>query len=264
VSLGKQGFTGAPSVRVHVASVNTAPVTELCVRTMLRTAGHPFELVVGDGGSTDGSLEMLRNFEQAGLLTVQLAPGGRSHTDWLDRWLAECPARYAVFSDSDVEFHREGWLRDMVAAAQREKAALVATRIQARGGVPYTHPRTGARRILAERPEPWLMLVDVEQVRGAVTTSFAYRDELQPDGSKIGFDTAAAFFRDLQAAGLHYVEMPDEFARAYTHYGSMSWKRLRDGGMPVATRAKQFAKHAKVWVNLRRARRRAPRLHQPA
>ena len=81
-------------VRVYVATINTRAVTELCIRTMRRRAGYPFELVVGDGGSTDGSLEMLRDFEARDWLMLEIAPGGRSHTDWLDKWLAECPAQY--------------------------------------------------------------------------------------------------------------------------------------------------------------------------
>jgi hypothetical protein len=246
-----------PDIRVHVASINTAAVTELCIRSMRRTAGHPFELIVGDGGSTDGSLDMLRRFERNGWLGLELAPGGRTHAEWLDKWHAECPARYAVFSDSDVEYHELGWLADMAGAAHRSNAALVATRIQARGGVPYTHPRTGARRTLAERPEPWLMMIDVTQTRGVVTSGFGYRDEPAPNGEgKIGFDIAAAFFRELQACGLTYVEMPDSFARAYTHYGSMSWKRSRDRGIPLVHRARQLAKLARVKVNLARARSR--------
>jgi glycosyltransferase involved in cell wall biosynthesis len=244
-----------PTVRVHVATINTANVTELCIRTMRRTAGYPFELVVGDGGSTDGSLEMLRGFEEAGWLALEIAPGGRSHTDWLDKWIAECPAQYAVFSDSDVEFRRADWLQQMVDAAQRSGAALVATRIQARGGVDYVHPVTGSKRVLAERPEPWLMMIDVNQTRGRVNTSFAYRDEYAADGtSKIGFDTSAAYFRELQAVGLTYVEMPPDFAKAYIHYGSMSWKKLRDQKMPLAVRARQLLKHGRVWTGLRRAR----------
>jgi glycosyltransferase involved in cell wall biosynthesis len=243
-------------VRVHVPTINTASVTELCIRTMRRYADYPFELVVGDGGSTDGSLEMLRRFERAGWLELQVAPDGRKHAEWLDKWFAECPTKYAVFSDSDVEFHRMGWLRELVDTARRTGAALVATRIQARGGVEYRHPQTGAQRTLAERPEPWLMLIDIEQTRGVVATSFAYRDEIDPDtGRKVGFDISAAFFRSLQQAGLTYAEMPPEFAKAYTHYGSMSWKRIRDQHMPITHRARQLMKHARVHINLVRARR---------
>ena len=46
-------------VRVHVASANTRSLTELCIRSMERFAGYPFELYVGDVGSHDGSIEML-------------------------------------------------------------------------------------------------------------------------------------------------------------------------------------------------------------
>ncbi len=244
-------------VRVCFASINTAAVTELCVRTMRQFAGHPFDLVVGDCGSTDGSLPMLEAFARRGWLELEVAPNGRRHPDWLDGWFATCPTRYVVFCDSDIEFLRPGWLRAMLERAHAEDAAMVATRIQARGGVAYQHPGTGARRILAERPEPWLMLIDVEKTRGVVTAGFAYRDELQADGStKVAFDTAAAFFRDLKAAGLHYAEMPADFARSYRHYGSLSWKKSDDRSMPVRVRAKQFLKRARVRANLWRARRR--------
>lgn len=246
-------------VTAYVASINTAAVTELCVRTMHRFAGHPFTLVVGDCGSTDGSLEMLRTLAAEGRLHLEVAPEGRRHPDWLDRWYRECPTRYLVFADSDVEFRRPNWLHEMVGRAEATGAALVATRIQARGGVPYRHPVTGAEATLAERPEPWLMLLDLSQLRGRVDTSFAYREEAAAGAAgKVAFDTSAAFFRDLQRAGLSYAEMPPRFARAYHHYGSMSWQRGADRRMPLARRLKQTAKRARVALALRLARRATP------
>ena len=189
-------------VTVHVASLNTRAVTELCIRSMRHHAGMPFDLVVGDCGSTDGSLEMLRAFERDGWLRLEVAPEGRRHPEWLDRWLAACPTRFCGFSDSDVEYRRHGWLRDLLTTAERTGAALVATRIQATGGVPYTNPVTGAQAVLCARPEPWLVLIDVERVRPVVTTSFGYTETRRPDGTLLAFDTMAAFFRDLDAAGL--------------------------------------------------------------
>src|SRR5438045_9491976 len=105
------------------------------------------------------------------------------------------------------------------------------------------------------------MMVDVGQVRGVVSTSFGYRDEVRDDGSKIAFDTAAAFFRDLQRSGLRYAEMAPDFARAYHHYGSMSWQRTTDRQMPASRRLKQLAKQARVVVKLRRARVRTRTQH---
>jgi glycosyltransferase involved in cell wall biosynthesis len=250
--------TGAPRppVRVHVASINTAAVTELCIRSMRRLAGAPFELVVGDCGSTDGSIEMLERFAADGWLELEVAPGGRRHAAWLDQWFAACPTRYALFVDSDVEFLRAGWLREMLDAAAAHDAALVATRIQAVDGVPYRHPVSGAARLLAARPEPWLLLLDVERLRGRVTAGFAYRDEPQPDapGGKVAYDVGAAFFRDVRDQGLTWVEMPPAFAAAYHHFGGLSWQR-GGRGLALGRRVKQALKRARVARHLRRERR---------
>jgi hypothetical protein len=242
-------------VTVHVASINTARVTELCVRTMHRTAGLPFHLVVGDGGSTDGSLEMLRTFADDGWLELEVAPGGRRHAEWLDHWYATCPTRFAVFSDSDVEYRGKGWLAAMRSRADETGAAIVATRIQARDGVEYRHPVTGAHRMLAPRPEPWLLMIDLDRTRPVVQTSFAYCEEDDPAGGlRIGFDVGAAFFRDVQRAGLRVAEMAPSFRSAYRHYGSMSWQRGADRRMPLARRGKQVLKRARVATQLARAR----------
>lgn len=242
-------------MRAYVASFNTAPATELCVRTLLGHAGAPVHLTVGDSGSRDRSLAMLRTLARARVIELDEAPGGRAHAEWLDRWLDACPTRYCVFSDSDVEYLQPGWLRSMLTVAERDGAAIVATRIQARDGVTYTHPVTGATRLLAARPEPWLMLIDVEQTRPLHST-FGYCDVVQPDGSKVAYDVAAAFYRDVVAAGLGVSEMDAGFQRAYRHYGGLSWQR--GPGLPLRNLGRQAAK--RVWVRARLfgARRRFP------
>ncbi len=249
-------MTSAASVRAHLASLDTAAATELCIRSLRALAGIDVPVTVGDCGSTDGSLGMLERFAASGALTLEVAPAGRAHAAWLDQWFAACDTRWCLFSDSDVEYLRAGWLRDMVAVGEHDGAAIVATRIQARGGVAYTHPVTGAARMLAERPEPWLMLIDVAAVRPLVRTSFTYRDELQPDGTKVAYDTAAAFYRDVLAAGLVVSEMPADFSAAYRHFGSLSWQRGQ--GLPWRRAVKQAVKRAWVRVRLARARRRYP------
>ena len=244
--------TITPGVRVCFASFDTAEVSELCIRSMRALAGTPFRLSVGDCGSTDGSVPMFERFRDAGVLDLEVAPNGRRHGEWIDQWLADTTEQYLVVCDSDVEFLADGWLAAMVETARSGNAALVATRIQARDGVPYTHPGTGARATLAPRPEPWLMMIDTTKVRGVVSASFLYEERVLVDGTKVAYDTAAAFFRELTAAGLPYVEMPMSFADAYRHYSGLTWQLA---GMPWRRRLKQFAKYRWVRWRLRRARR---------
>src|SRR5947209_19078503 len=108
-------------VRVYVASIDTAAATELCVRTMRQFAGHPFDLTVGDGGSTDGSLELLRELEARGWPELEVSSGPRLHAQWLDDWLVRCDAPLAVFGDSDVQVRESGWPGDVAHTALRDR-----------------------------------------------------------------------------------------------------------------------------------------------
>jgi glycosyltransferase involved in cell wall biosynthesis len=237
-------------VAVHVASYNTAGATELCIRSMRHYAGQDFRLLVGDAGSTDGSLTMLRRFEARGWLELEVAPGGRQHAEWLDRWLARSGARYVVFSDSDVEYLESGWLRDLVDTAEREKAALVCARMQTPPDT-FEHPVTGAKRRLAPRPTPWLMLVDTEQVRGRVDASFGYVDVVDPGayGGKVAYDVGAAYFAALVAAGLTWAEMPPAWQSKFRHFGGLTWLKP-GGGAGAKVQARQLAKLGLVHLHL--------------
>ena len=249
-----------PGVTVHVASCNTAAVTELCIRSMRHYAGHPFELVVGDAGSTDGSVAMLRGFADRGWLRLEEAPGGRKHAQWLDRWVEQCETRHSVFCDSDVEFLGPGWLADLVARATtmgpdgETEPALVCARMQW-PPAEFTHPTSGAIRRLAPRPTPWMLLLDLDQVRGAVHESFGYRDVVDPDafGGKVAYDVGAAYFAALEAAGLTWAEMDPEFRRTFRHFGGLTWLKAASRATPKV-RAKQAAKIGLVHAHLLRAR----------
>jgi GT2 family glycosyltransferase len=250
---------GAPmvddSVTVHVANLNTEHATELCIRSMRHFAGRPFDLVVGDSGSTDGSVEMLRRWQDLGWLRLEEAPHGRAHSSWIDGWLASCTTRFAVFSDSDVEYREHGWLDDMVNSALRTGSAMVCARMLMPTGL-YVHPVTGAMRELALRPSPWLLLIDLEQVRGRVDASFELRDVKDPNrrSGGISYDVGATYFRALCDAGLTWTEMPVDWRRKYRHFGGLTW--LKDGAAArsARVRAKQLTKLAIVESRRRRVR----------
>ncbi|HEY3831866.1 MAG TPA: glycosyltransferase [Acidimicrobiia bacterium] len=246
----------ARDVRVHVATFNTAAATELCIRTIRKFAGHPYDLVVGDSGSTDGSLERLKGFEHDGWLELEEAPGGRRHAEWLDHWLAECPSRYAVFVDSDMEFLRAGWLADLVQVAERDGATLVTSRIHF-DERSYVNPK-GAPVRWAPRPTPWLMLVDVAKARTLHNAGFGYCNVEDPDraGGRLAYDTAAYFYAQLLAHDMTVSTMPDDWPSCYRHFGGMTWIRLRPATR-LRRRAKQAMKGAHIHYRLGLARLRA-------
>ena len=209
-------------VRIHVASANTNPATELCVRSIHRYAGYPFELVVGDGGSQDGSLEMLRHLAARGWLTLQEENHWHQHADWLDRWLSACEHRYVVFVDSDVAFLHEGWLRDLVEKAQSTDAALVCAEF----GAEESNYTTGhARPVrLAARPCAHLLLLDVPQVKNLNVSFASSIEEAEVPEGLIEYDVVSKFFVELQNQGLRYEVMPPEYGAKYRHWGGLSWR----------------------------------------
>jgi glycosyltransferase involved in cell wall biosynthesis len=209
------------SVTVHVASLNTRAATELCLRTMRLRAGYPFDLIVGDSGSTDGSVGMLEDFAGRGWLTVQHA--NRTHAGWLDAWRSQAASRYLVFADSDMDFRHDGWLRDLVARARTTGAALVALEIR-----PPTknmrEPVSGRLVRMMPAPTTWLFLVDSVQLAD-LNASFAFRaveTDTVPEGC-IVYDTAAALLEELQASGRAAVGMSASYRARVKHYGSMTW-----------------------------------------
>lgn len=213
----------AEVVRVHVASANTNPVTEFCIRTIHRYAGHPFELHIGDVGSGDGSVPMLCDLAANGWITLEIAEGWRQHAEWLDKWLLTCDRRFAVFVDSDVAFRREGWLQELVDTALSSGAHLVCAEILDEQSN-FRHQTTGQEMRLWPRPSAHLMLLDVPKVRD-LGVSFApviEKDPSIPEGTR-SYDLGAKLFEELVHRGLTCASMPESYLESFTHFGGMSW-----------------------------------------
>jgi hypothetical protein len=140
------------------------------VRSAASHASGPLEFVIG--GSVGN--EQLRLGRLTARLPVEFeVVPGRSHSEWLDHWVATSPRRYAVFLDSDVFIRRHGWDRPLVAELAAG-AALVTSQVFERVEG-YVEPIRGVVTTMMRRPAPWLMAVDVTQIR-ETGASFAYRN----------------------------------------------------------------------------------------
>ena len=205
-------------MRVYITSIDTREATELCVRSARELAGHPFAMTVGDSGSTDGSVEMLSAFERRGWLSLQRAPRGRRHWEWLDAWVSGCRERFAVFVDSDVEFLRSPWLSELVEATVAADAVLTAAEWVPEG------PYLGLW--FARRFAPWLMLVDVPRALAGPlrTVSFRYAEELSGDvaGGKLARDVAGRLTRTALERDTPWLVMPPHFRRTYHHVRALT------------------------------------------
>ena len=217
------GNDDSRTVHVYVASYNTVEATELCIRSMREYAGYPFQLTVGESGSQDGSLTMLMRLKERGWLSLELATQRRIHSEWLDEWRSRTDSQLTLFVDSDIEFLRHGWLRELVDAAIRSKAAMIFADLLPEG-VNFVEP-VGHRTIrLASRPAPWLLMLDAAKT-ARLKASFCFAKEETdrvPEGL-IGYDVGALFFRAVDESGFGWMQMPEDYRRRFHHYGGLSW-----------------------------------------
>ena len=223
------------TVTICVASLNTRDATELCVRSIRRFARYPYLLIVGDGGSTDGSVSVLSEFEDRGWLRLEQSPRARTHAEWLDLWRESCASDLLLFVDSDVEFRRRAWLRRIVAAAVQTHSAITYSE-WLHGGLHLDDDRQSSQ-VLA-RPAPWMLMIDQRQTHHLVS-SFAvkYSNRNSSVGLPVIRDVGTAFFEEATRRGLPTLAMPLSYRRMYHHYGGLSWlpttgrrgqKKLRD------------------------------------
>jgi GT2 family glycosyltransferase len=108
-------------VSVIIVNYNKQPYTELCLRSLLQTDYEPFEIIAIDNGSTDGTVETLRE--------IQRECADRSMRCELilnDSNVGACTARnqgmeiarggYMSFMDNDVAVRGPKWMTKLRAA----------------------------------------------------------------------------------------------------------------------------------------------------
>jgi glycosyltransferase involved in cell wall biosynthesis len=240
-----------PRVEVFVASLNTCTATELAIRSLRALDRSTYEIVVGDGGSSDGSVAMLTRLQARGWVRLYARSDKWGHHDWIEWRIAHSEADYVVFCDSDIEFRAGHAIRDLVATAAGCGAAMVASEFCRAG--PGVEPVSGAAIHMAERPGVWLFLVAPSAVR-EIATSFAFR--LEPVGASgspaVAYDTGADWFRELVRRDIPWASMSGLFTRRYRHHSGLTWRPL----LGVEDKARAVAIHDRMERRLRRLRAR--------
>ena len=87
-----------PGVAVAVISFNTRDILRDCLTSVL--AESPTELVVVDNGSTDGSIEMVRQAFPSARLVVEASNPGYGAAS--NRAVSECSSSYVFLLNSDT------------------------------------------------------------------------------------------------------------------------------------------------------------------
>lgn len=107
-------------VSILTVNYNTLDFIKLLISKVYEYADMPFELIVVDNGSTDGSLEYLRNENRVRLIEIGRNIG---HGPALDYAMIHVKTRYVVVMDSDAHPISDKWLSSMIAPLNSETLA---------------------------------------------------------------------------------------------------------------------------------------------
>ncbi|HUU11883.1 MAG TPA: glycosyltransferase family 2 protein [Phycisphaerae bacterium] len=114
---------------IIIPHYQTGDLARLCLRAIRRLTDHPFEVIVVDNHSQDGSLEVLRAIKWIRL--VERGPETEDHAVYahagaMDVGTAAARGRWLVSFHTDTIVRRAGWLGEMLARlkANPKAAAL--------------------------------------------------------------------------------------------------------------------------------------------
>lgn len=102
---------------ICIVNYKTEELTRLCLRAIRKFTRVPYEVVVVDNDSGDGSLEYLRSLKWIRLIErpgEMKNSGSWAHGTALDRGLESCTTEFFMAMHSDTFVHREGWLGEML------------------------------------------------------------------------------------------------------------------------------------------------------
>ena len=230
---------------IVIPHYRTEDLVRLCLRAIRRLTDHPYETIVVDNHSQDGSLDYLRRVGWIRL--IQRGPETESeavfaHASAMDVGMAAARGRWLVSFHTDTIARREGWLGRLISRleANPRAAALGADKLETAAGWYQAMKRlwdeqrikTFFRRLVGRTPKakrppaPWyprsycaIYRLDVVRQRGL---------DFQPAP---GHPTGELLYRGLEAAGYEAVKLDSDEMHQYVEHVAHATAFLARGGI---------------------------------
>lgn len=107
-------------VNITMVTYDRVDFTRRSIASISETAGHPFELTVVDNGSTDGTVDVLRDLQARGVIhRLILNPRNLGVAYAANQGWEAGGKAYFMKVDNDIVFQRPGWLGRIVEACDR-------------------------------------------------------------------------------------------------------------------------------------------------
>ena len=259
-----EALDSIPAVTVFITNINNRYPLELTLRTLTANTAYPnYQILVADNGSTDGSIDMVKELIRQGFPIRLIEHGApRPQHEWYDYMAETVDTPLWIGLHEDMMFLDDDWLVELVFEAQRQPDLLLL-------GGEYFPPRFGMREPvsketvnLMESLSTWIFCARAD-LREHVDTSFSYYKHWSDEANRtILYDQGGKLIRDLRAAGLGFGCMPPAFTNKYQHVANISWAFKHD--MQDAQRRYKLHQLADIKRRVKRLRRPLPPQPTPA
>lgn len=264
--MASPSISDRPSIAIVIPSFNQASYLEAAIRSVIEQAGVSVETVVMDGGSTDGSLEIIRKYEdrlsgwtsgpdggQYAAVQAGIARTGADLIGWLNSDDAYLPGALAIVVEIFARFPEIEWLTstrplfwDRAGRAVRSEAVTGYARAALLSGEHL--PRAGEFAVGWIQQESTFWRRSLWDRAGSTFTEyplagdFALWTDFSRHADLIGVDAPLGGFRvhGDQKTGRAFAEYCAEAERALRaaggRRGSAFWRCVRQAAlrMPVA------------------------------
>ena len=229
---------------IIIPHYQTPDLARLCLRAIRRLTDHPYEVIVVDNHSQDGSLGYLRSIGWIRLIECgpETEPDAvYSHATAMDIGTAAARGRWLVSFHTDTIVRHEGWLGEMLARLDENPraAALGADKIdsdppwyRAMKRMWDTHrARAFVRRVLGLPPNPryapeWYPRSFCAIYRLDLVRSLGLK--WQP---ALHHPTGELLFRGLMDAGYDAVRLSSDEMRSYVEHVAHATALVARGGL---------------------------------
>jgi hypothetical protein len=228
---------------IVIPHFETPDLARLCLRAIRRLTGHPYEVIVVDNHSQDGSLAYLRSVGWIRLIErgPETEPDAvLAHAGAMDIAAAAARGRWLVSFHTDTIVRREGWLGAMLAHLHDnpKAAALGADKIDADPGwyramkrMWDTHrAKAFVRRVVGLPPNPRYAPQWYPRSFCAIYRLDLVR-ELGLKWQPAGRPTGELLYRGLADAGYDAVRLSSDEMRSYVEHVGHATALVARGGL---------------------------------
>jgi len=119
----------APQVSIVIPAFNNLALTKACLNSLIETpCTIPFEIIVVDNASTDGSVEFLREREKTGAIRLITNPSNEGFARACNQGAQAARGPLLLFLNNDTRVTPR-WLESMVEASARPQVGIVGAKL---------------------------------------------------------------------------------------------------------------------------------------